>query len=185
MVQYSHLFKNFPFFVIHTLKGFSVVYETETRMFFWNYLAFSMIQQMLAVSSLVSLPFLNPACTSGLSWLMYCWSLAWRILSMSLLSCEMNTIDIALLWTGMVIDLFQSCGLCWFFQICWHIEWSISTASSFRILKSSVGIPSPPLALFVVVMFPKAHLTSHSRMSGFRWVSTPVWLSRLLNSFFV
>ena len=93
--------------------------------------------------------------------------------------------DIALVWVWMKTDLFQSCGQCWFFQICWHIEWSISTASSFRILKSSVGIPSPPLALFVVVMFPKAHLTSHSRMSGFRWVSTPVWLSRLLNSFFV
>ena len=27
--------------------------------------------------------------------------------------------------------------------------------------------PSPPLALFVVI-FPKAHLTSHSRMSGSR-----------------
>ena len=32
-------------------------------------------------------------------------------------------------------------------------------------------------ALFVV-MFPKAHLTSHSRMSGSRWVITPPWLSR-------
>ena len=30
---------------------------------------------------------------------------------------------------------------------------------------SSTGIPSPPLALFVVIL-PKAHLTSHSRMSG-------------------
>ena len=29
------------------------------------------------------------------------------------------------------------------------------------------GVPSPPLALFVV-MLPKAHLTSHSRMSGSR-----------------
>ena len=29
------------------------------------------------------------------------------------------------------------------------------------------GIPSPPLALFIV-MLPKAHLTSHSRMSGSR-----------------
>ena len=30
-----------------------------------------------------------------------------------------------------------------------------------------LGIPSPPLALFVV-MLPKAHVTSHSRMSGSR-----------------
>ena len=34
-----------------------------------------------------------------------------------------------------------------------------------RFLNSSAGIPSPPLALFVV-MLPKAHLTSHSNMSG-------------------
>ena len=33
--------------------------------------------------------------------------------------------------------------------------------------KSSTGIPSPPLALFIV-MLSKAHLTSHSRMSGSR-----------------
>ena len=41
---------------------------------------------------------------------------------------------------------------------------------------SSTGIPSSPLALFVV-MIPKAHLTSHSRMPGPRWVITPSWLS--------
>ena len=34
------------------------------------------------------------------------------------------------------------------------------------------GIPSPPLAL-LVVMLSKAHLTSHSRMSGSRSVITP------------
>ena len=64
--------------------------------------------------------------------------------------------------TGMKTDLFQSCGLCWVFQICWHIECSTFTASSFRIWNSSTGIISAPLALFVV-MLPKAHLTSHSR----------------------
>ena len=63
---------------------------------------------------------------------------------------------------GMKTDLFQSCGHCWVFQICWHIQCSTFTASSFRIWSSSTGIPSPPLALFVV-MLPKAHLTSHSR----------------------
>ena len=50
----------------------------------------------------------------------------------------------------MKTDLFQSCGLCWVFQICWHIEWSTFIASSLRIWNSSTGIPSPPLALFVV-----------------------------------
>ena len=76
----------------------------------------------------------------------------------------------------MKTDLFQSCVHCWVFQICWHIECSTFTVSSFRIWNSSTGIPSPPLALFVV-MLSKAHLTSHSRMSGSRWVITPSWLS--------
>ena len=77
---------------------------------------------------------------------------------------------------GLKTDLFQSCGHCWVFQICWHIECSTFTASSFRIWNSSTGIPSPPLALFIVMLC-KAHLTSHSRMSGSRSVITPSWLS--------
>ena len=62
------------------------------------------------------------------------------------------------------------------YQICWHIECSTFTASSFRIWNSSTGIPSPPLALSIM-MLSKAHLTSHSRMSGSGWVITPSWLS--------
>ena len=84
--------------------------------------------------------------------------------------------------TGMKTDLFQSCGHCWVFQICWHIECSTFTALSFRIWNSLIGILSPPLALFVV-MLPKAHLTSHSRMSGSRCVITPLWLSESRRSF--
>ena len=82
----------------------------------------------------------------------------------------------------MKTDLFQACGHCWVFQICWHFECSIFTASSFRIWNSSTGIPSPPLAL-LVVMLSKAHLISHSRMSGSRWVITPLWLSGSWRSF--
>ena len=77
------------------------------------------------------LPFLNPACTSGSSWFTYCWSLAWRILSITLLACEMNTIvwqfehSLAFPFFGTEIKtgLFPSCGHCWVFEICWHIEW--------------------------------------------------------------
>ena len=145
-----------------------------------------MIQWMLAVWSLVPLPFLNPAWTSGSSWFMYCWSLAWGILNITLLACKMN----AIVWyfehslvlpffgIGMKTDLFQSCGHCWVFQMCWHSECSTFIASSFRIWNSSTGIPSSPLALFLV-MLPEAHLTSHSRISGCRWVITPLWLSGL------
>ena len=56
-------------------------------MFFWNSHAFSMIQQMLAIWSLVPLHFLNPAWTSGSSRFTYCWSLAWRIFCITLLAC--------------------------------------------------------------------------------------------------
>ena len=84
--------------------------------------------------------------------------------------------DIAFLWDRNENWPFQSCGHCWVFQICWHIECSTFTASASKIWNSSTGIPSPPLALFVV-MLPKAHLTSHSRMSGSRWVIVALWLS--------
>ena len=43
---------------------------------------------------------------------------------------------------GMKIDLFHSCGHC-FFQIFWRIECSTLPASSLRIWNSSAGIPSP------------------------------------------
>ena len=147
-----------------------------------------MIQQMLAIWYLVPLPVLKPSWTSGSSWFKYCWSLAWRILSITSVWDECNCavvwafFGIAFLWVGMKTDLFQSCGHWWVFQICWHIECSTFTASSFRIWNSSTGIPSLPLALFVV-MFSKAHLTSHSRMSGSRWVITPSWLSGSWRSF--
>ena len=59
---------------------------------------------------------------------------------------------------------------------------ALLTASSFRIWSSSTGIPSPPLTLFIVTL-PKAHLTSHSRISGSRWVITPSWLSGSWRSF--
>ena len=235
-------------------------------MFFWNPLAFLMIQHILTIWSLVPLLFLNPAWTSGSSQFMYCWSLAWRILSITLLACESESevtqlcptfcdrmdcslpgslhpwnflgkstgvgchfllqrifptqgsnlgfpccrqmlyhftvwatregsmwiecncavlwtfFGIAFLWDWMKTDLFQSCGHCWVFQICWHIECSTFTASSFRIWNSSNGIPSPPLALFIM-MLSKAHLTSHSRMSGSRWVITTSWFSVSWRSF--
>ena len=149
-----------------------------------------MIQRMLAIWSLIPLPFLNPVWTSGSSWFTYCWNLAWRILIITLLVCEMSAIvwyfehSLTLPFFGieMKTDLFQPCGHCWVFQICWHIESSTFTASSFRIWNSSPGIPSPPLALFVE-MLPKALLTSHSRMSGSRWMITPSWLSGSWRSF--
>ena len=57
MLWYSHLFQNLPqFIVIHTVKGFGIVNRAEIDVFFWDSLAFSMIQRMLAIWSLVPLP---------------------------------------------------------------------------------------------------------------------------------
>ena len=50
--------------------------QSMKHMFFWNSLAFSMLQQMFAIWSVVPLPFLNPACTSGRSLFTCSWSLA-------------------------------------------------------------------------------------------------------------
>ena len=135
---------------------------------------------MISGSSVFSKSSLN----IWISQFMYCWSLAWRNLSITLLACEMSAIvrqfehsvALPLFEIGMKTALFQSCGHFWVFQICMHIECSTFIASSFGIWNSSTGMPPPPLALFLV-MLPKAHLTSPSRMSGSRQVISPLWLS--------
>ena len=115
VVWYSHLLKNFPqFVVIHSVKGFGIVNEAVVE-FFWNSLAFSMVQRMLAIWSLVPLPFLYWAWTSGSSQFTYCWSLTWRILSITLLACKMST-------------------MCGSFSILWHclslwLEWKLTFSS--------------------------------------------------------
>ena len=99
----------------------------------------------------------------------------------TLLACEIsgivqyfeNSLALPFFVIWVKTDLCQACGHCRVFQICWSIECGTFTASHFRIWNNSTGIPSPSLALFVV-MLPKTHLTSHSRMSGSRWVITPL-----------
>ena len=77
-------------------------------MFFWNSLVFSMIQQMLVIWSLVPLPFLNPAWTSGSSQFMYHWSPAWRIYDPTLPYMTTGKSIALTRWTfiGKVISLF-------------------------------------------------------------------------------
>ena len=103
---------------------------------------------------------------------------------MSAIVCQFeHSLAVFFFGTGMKIDLFQSYGHCWVFQICWHTECSTLMALSFMILNNSAEILSPPIAFFIV-KFHKAHLTSYSRMSSSRWVTTPSWLSRSLKSFY-
>ena len=190
VVWNSHLFKNFSqLVVIYTVKGFGIVNKTEIDVFLELSCFFDDPKDVGKLISHSS-TFLNPAWTSGSSQFTYCWSLVWRILRIPLLACEMSAIvrqfehSLALPFfvIGMKTDLSQAFGHCWVFQICWHIECSTFTASSFRIWNSSTVIPSPLLALFVV-MLPKARFTSHSRMSGSRCLITPLWLSGSLSSF--
>ena len=142
-----------------------------------------MIQQMLAIWSLAPLSLLNPAWAFGSSqlhiieawlgefWALLCKHVRWVQLCGSLnMLCHCPSLGLEWKLTFLV------CSHCWVFQICWHTECTTLVASSFRIWNSSIGISSPPLALFVV-MLPKTHLTLHSRMSGSRWVITPSWLS--------
>ena len=51
MIWYFYLSKSFPqFIMIHTVKDFIVVDETEVDFFFfWSSLAFYMIRRMLAI----------------------------------------------------------------------------------------------------------------------------------------
>ena len=114
----------------------------------------------------------------GKFWALLCYCVRWVQLCSSW-NILWHCLSLGLEWK---LELFQSCGCCCIFQICWHIECSTFTASSFRIGNSSTGIPLLLLALFVV-MLPKAHLTSHSRMSGSRWVITSSWLSVSWRSF--
>ena len=65
----------------------------------------------------------------------------------------------AVVWTFFGISFLLDWNENWPFPVlwllpsvpnCWHVECSTFTASSFRTWNSSTGIPSPPIALFVV-----------------------------------
>ena len=88
VVWYSHLFKNFPqFVVIHTGKGFSIVNRAEVDVFLELSCFFD---DPMDVGNLISgsSAFSKSSWTSGSSWFTYYRSLAWRILSITLLACE-------------------------------------------------------------------------------------------------
>ena len=147
VVRYSHLFQNFPqFIVIHTVKGFSIVNKAEVDVFLELP---SFLHDPKNVGNLISgvSLFQNPTCTSGNSWFMYCWSLTWRILSKTLLACEVST---TLQWSKHCVALtFFGIGMknwpfpilyhYWVFQICWHIEYGTFTSLFFKIWNSSDG----------------------------------------------
>ena len=147
----SHHLENFPQFVMfHTVKGFHIINEPEIDVvlelpcFLYDPMNFG---NFISGSSAFSKPswyiwkflvhlLLKPSFKDFEHYLASMWN-----------ECNCTVVwmfcAIALFGTGMKIDLFQSCGHCWVFQICWHIECSTLTSSSFRILNGSAGIPSP------------------------------------------
>ena len=92
VIWYAHLFQNFPqFIVIHTVKGFGIVNKAEIDAF----LEFSCffqdpadVDNLMSGSSAFSKTSLNIRKFTVRILL----KLAWRILSITLLACEMSTI---------------------------------------------------------------------------------------------
>ena len=99
-------------------------------MLFWNSLAFSIIQWILAIWYLVPLPLQNPACTYGSSWFMYCWSLAWSIFEHNLASMW-NEYTYMVVWTFFGIAL-------------WH--WNEDWTTNWKIL-NGMGVPDHLICL--------------------------------------
>ena len=156
---------SFPqFVVIQTVKGFCVVNKAEVGVFLEISCFFydpTNVDNLISGSSAFSKSSLN-------IWnftVYVLWRLAWRNYFGSMWD-EWNCVVVEHSLKSPFLGLqgkrpIQSCGHYWVFHICWHFECSTFTASSFRTWKSSIGIPSPPPALFIV-MLRKAHLTSHS-----------------------
>ena len=87
VVWYSHLLKNFSeFVVIHTVKGFGVVSKAQVDVFLeLSCFLYDPVDvgNLISGSSAFSKSSLN-------IWKLFCCSLAWRNLSITLLACEMN-----------------------------------------------------------------------------------------------
>ena len=166
VVWYSHLFQNFPqFLVIHTVKGFGIVNRAEIHVFLELSCFFDDpvdAGNLISGSSAFSKSSLNISeftvhifLKTGLENFEHYFASMWD-------ECNCVVVwaffGIAFLWDWNENWHFHACGHCWVSQIYRHIECYTFTASSFRILNSSTGISSPPLALFAV-MLPEAYLT--------------------------
>ena len=166
VVCYSLLFKNFPQFVmVHTIKDFSIVNEIEVEVFLEFH---CFLYDPANIGNLIS----DSSGFSKSSFYIYKFSVH-RVLKPSLkdferyLASMWNDCNCTIVWTafdivffgfGMNTDFLPPCIHCWVFHICWSIECSAFTASSFRIWNNTAGIPSLPLVLFIV-MLPSGSIT--------------------------
>ena len=137
--------EDFPqFVVIHTVKGFGLINKADVDVFL-EFSCFFYDPTDVGIWSLVPLPFLNPAWTSGSSWLTYSWSLAWRILSITLLAWLCDSLSI--LWHCLSLGL----------------EWKMTVSSSVTTAEFSkfAGILSVALSQHHLSGFEIAQLKSH------------------------
>ena len=153
VVWYPHLSKNLSqFAVIHSVKSFGVVNKAEIDAFLELSCFFddpTDVGNLISGSSAFSKSSLN----------------IWKFTVHILLKPDFENFEHAfasmwdecngvVVWTFFGIAffwwnencLFQSCGHCWVFQICWHIECSTFTVSSFRIWNSWTSISSLTVA---------------------------------------
>ena len=152
-------FRIFQFIVIHTVKVFGIVNKAEIDIFmelscFFNDPAD--IGNLISGSSSFSKSSLNVwkslvhmLLESGLENFEHYFVSAWNECNCVLVWAFFG---IAFLWDWNENWPFPVLWPLLSFQICWHIECSTFTTSSFRIWNSSTGIPSPPLALFKVIL---------------------------------
>ena len=146
VVWYSHLLKIFlQFVVIHTDKGFGLVNKAEVDVFLELSCFFDApvnVGNLISGSSPFSKSSLNvwkftvhvllkPGLENFEHYFGSLWdecncTVVWTFFGIAFLWGWND------LWNDWKTDLFQSCGHCCIFQICWHIECSIFTASSFR-----------------------------------------------------
>ena len=137
VVWYSHIFQNFPqFIVIHTIKGFDKVNKAERDVF----LELLLFDDPTDVGNLISGSSAFSKCSLNIwsSQFMYYWSLAWRILSITLLVLW-DECHCAAVWAFFGIAFLLDWNENWpfpvlwpllHFPICWLIECSTFTASS-------------------------------------------------------
>ena len=136
VVWYSHLLENFSqFIVIHTVKGFRVASDADVLLEFSCFFHDPVdVGSLISGSSAFSKTSLNireftvhVLLKPGLENFEHYFTSVWD-------ECNCVVVwpffGIAFLWHWNETDLFQSCGHCWVFQICWHIECSTFTASS-------------------------------------------------------
>ena len=107
----------FQFVVIHFVKGFCIVNETEVDGFL-EFPLLSLWSNKCWQFDLILLPFLNAACTSGSSWFTYCWSLEYFE---HYLASMWNECNCMVVWTFFGIAPFQDWNENWPFPVLWSL----------------------------------------------------------------